>query len=92
MSGHFSFPACRRIARFFGLTYIPKYRADDILTESFVENLARKVYRTNSLMAKSERLAQALFQVFYKEGILALEIMVCGMLPPDVPPVVENNP
>ena len=91
MSDHFSFPACRRIARFFALSYIPKYRADDILTQNFVENLARKIYRTNNLTEKSDRLAQALFQVFYKEGLLALEVMVCGMLPPEIGEAKHND-
>jgi hypothetical protein len=91
---HFSFPACRRIAHFFGLTYIPKYNVADILSEGFVGDLARKTTgRTNDLTGKTERLAQSLFLVFYKDGILALEIMVCGMLPPEKmeEPVVKNN-
>ena len=84
---HFSFPACRRIARYFNLPYIPKYHADEILSRSFVEELARKVYpRCNDLTTKTERLAMLFFWEYYNHGILALEIFVCSMVPQDVPP------
>ena len=86
---HFSFPACRRIARYFNIPYIPKYHADDILTIRFVEELARKVYPTcNDLTGKTERLAMLLFWEYYNHGLLALEIFVCSMVPQDVPPEV----
>jgi hypothetical protein len=90
---HFSFPACRRISRYFGCPYIPKYHADEILSRPFVEELARKVYPTcNDLTTKTERLAMLLFWEYYNHGILALEIFVCSMVPPEPAPVVTTEP
>ena len=87
MAHHFSFPACRRIARFMGCSYIPKYTVGDVLSRDFIRALIEKKYPhyTNKSL-EARKLFMNLSWIFYENGTLALEIAVCAMVPQDVPP------